>query len=103
MGALTFRAARRSAVGAVLLIVVVGCAGPVPPPSADPRPWTVHQIDIGRYADLWRGSANDPGGDPQRPPDRIVWRIDLMGPDGDEELYLDSATYDLVDAITQGQ
>jgi hypothetical protein len=32
----------------------------------------------------------------------IIWRIDVAGPTGLEELYLDAATGSLVDSITQG-
>ena len=65
-------------------------------------PWTVGEVAIGRYADLWRGSANDLGGT-ERPPDQVVWRIDLTNPDGAEELYPDATTDELVDAISQGR
>jgi hypothetical protein len=33
---------------------------------------------------------------------RIVWRVDLAGPNGLEELYIDEATGQLLDTITQG-
>ncbi|HET7029723.1 MAG TPA: hypothetical protein VFI34_04365 [Candidatus Limnocylindrales bacterium] len=107
-------------VAGVVLALVAGCANPPDRPSVDPRalaveaaerltsihgPWTVGEVQLGRYADLWRGAAHDPGdpADPQRPPDRVVWRIDLSGPEGIEELYLDATTSQLVDAITQGR
>jgi len=69
-------------------------------------PWVVGDVETGTYADLWRGSTNDPHGQRgaawQAEQATVVWRVDLTGPHGLEELYLDRATGALVDAITQG-
>jgi hypothetical protein len=119
-GPVSLSSAARAGSLAIVVALVVACGGEPPPGSADPRtlaveaaerlttihgPWTVGEVVVGRYADLFRGSTNGPwaGPDAQRTADRIVWRIDLAGPDGTEELYIDAASTELVDAITQGQ
>jgi hypothetical protein len=69
-------------------------------------PLTVGEIKHGMYADLWGGSTNDVSG--QGTADRttkaglMVWRVDVTGPRGQEEVYLDDATGLLIDSITQG-
>lgn len=110
---------------ATLVLTLAACFTPVPsaspgPPDAQAQaiatamrltsisgPWTVGDVRIGTYADLWQESTNDLSG--QGIADRaakaklVVWRIDLAGPTGLEQLYIDSVTGKLVDAITQGQ
>jgi hypothetical protein len=53
-----------------------------------------------------QGSTNDPSGqgaaDRARKAAIVVWRVDLVGPTGREELYIDETTGQLLDAITQG-
>lgn len=70
-------------------------------------PWTVGDVQHGTYESLWQGSTSDLTGqaaaeravkDP-----KVVWRVGLSGPSGLEELYIDEATGELLDAITQGQ
>ena len=69
-------------------------------------PWRFTEIRQGLYRDLWRGSSNDMSGAAQRffaaRSGLIVWRVDLEGPHGFEELYIDVSTGALVDSITQG-
>jgi hypothetical protein len=69
-------------------------------------PWTIGGVQHGTYENLWQGSMNDPFGagtaDRARKAARIVWRVDLTGPNGLEELYIDEATGRLLDTITQG-
>ena len=70
------------------------------------RPLTVGEIKHGTYADLWGGSTSDLPG--QGTADRaakaglLVWRVDVVGPTGREELYIDERTSALLDAITEG-
>ena len=70
-------------------------------------PWTVGEVVQGTYSDLWQGSSNDPTGAGasfrSANDGRVVWRVDLTGPYGFEELYIDVATAQLVDAIEQGR
>ena len=68
-------------------------------------PFNVGEVRQGTYADLWAGSTNNAlGGGAKAPkPDLVVWRVDLVGPTGQEQLYLDAANGELVDSITQGQ
>lgn len=69
----------------VAMIALLGaCAVPTPTAPASPDPVVASAAD--REA---KGS-------------KVVWRVDLSGPHGIEELYLDQATGQLVDAITQG-
>ncbi|HEY7130641.1 MAG TPA: hypothetical protein VH440_00230 [Candidatus Limnocylindrales bacterium] len=109
-------------------IIAAGCAAPPTAPPSVPKsmspdaaaivaaaerltsiggPWEVREVSKGRYVDLWRGSSNDMTGADQAGPDvkagLVVWRVDLAGPNGIEELYIDSADGQLVDAITQGR
>jgi hypothetical protein len=69
-------------------------------------PWVVGDVETGTYSDLWQGSTDDPRGDGaaewQSKQAKVVWRVDLTGPHGIEELYLDRASGALLDAITQG-
>lgn len=70
-------------------------------------PWEVREISRGRYADLWRGSSSDLSDSGQADLNTnaalIVWRVDLAGPNGIEELYINSTNGALVDAIIQGR
>ncbi len=68
-------------------------------------PLTVGEIRQGTYADLWAGSTSNVLGNGGKAPnpDLIVWRVDLVGPTGQEQLYLIAADGELVDSITQGQ
>ena len=69
-------------------------------------PWVAGEASKGTYAELWRGSSNDLSGkgtaERKALGPRLIWRVDLSGPNGLEELYLDQATGQLLDAITQG-
>jgi len=112
----------------VMVLIVCGCAAPtvtVAPPAGAAvvtreqaaiaakhlttiaGPWTVGDIEHGTYVSLWQGSTNDPTG--QGAAARAiknpltVWRVDLSGPGGFEELYIDETNGDLLDWITQGQ
>ena len=110
----------------LLLLVAVGCASPVEPPSSPTLPpeiasvvasaerlttikgpRRVQEIRKGRYGDLRRGSTNDLSGQAagarQAKADLVVWRVILSGPTGIEELYIDPSDDGLVDSITQGQ
>lgn len=112
----------------LVIALLAGCLGacaPAPSPSAAPTvdpaaqgvvqaerlttiagPWTVGEVKLGTYGDLWQGSTNDLSGQGtaarKAMQNRVVWRIDLAGPHGSEQLYLDAATGALADAITQG-
>jgi len=70
-------------------------------------PWTVGEIQRGTYGSLFRGSTNDVSGQGTAARaaigPKIVWRVDLSGPSGLDELYIDATTGQLLDAITQGQ
>ncbi|HYO43225.1 MAG TPA: hypothetical protein VES19_08520 [Candidatus Limnocylindrales bacterium] len=70
-------------------------------------PLTIGEIRHGTYAELWAGSTSDLAGegtaDRAATASLVVWRVDLAGPGGQEQLYLDEATGALVDAITQGE
>jgi len=113
--------------GALFLLILAACAGPVPTPSpsvsgvigtADQAaviaerltsiagPWKVGDIAHGTYESLWGGSTSDLTGkgtaDGAAKASRIVWRVDLSGPNGSEQLYIDEANGQLLDAITQG-
>jgi hypothetical protein len=110
----------------LLLLIAIGCATPVDPPSSstmEPEiaslvasaerlttikgPWRVEEIRKGPFGELWRGSTNDLSG--QAPgalrakADLVVWRVILSGPTGLQELYIDSSRENLVDSITQGE
>jgi hypothetical protein len=69
-------------------------------------PWTIGGVQHGTYENLWQGSTNDMSGqgtaDRAKKAARIVWRVDLAGPTGLEELYIDEATGQLLDWIIQG-
>jgi hypothetical protein len=69
-------------------------------------PWVVGDVERGPFERLWQGSTSDlsGAGTAARAFDgpRVVWRVDLTGPNGWEELYIDATTRELVDAITQG-
>lgn len=69
-------------------------------------PWQVGDVVEGRYADLFQGSTNDPTGvgASQRAvnSDKIIWRVDLTGPNGSQQLYIEAATGVLIDYIVQG-
>jgi hypothetical protein len=71
-----------------------------------PGPWQVGEIAHGRFGDLWQGSANDLSdqgtADRTRKADRIVWRVDLSGPNGRQELYIDESTGELLGLIGEG-
>lgn len=114
----------------VVALVVAACgfmASPAPSPSASSDaaisspeaagaaairlatisgPLTVGEIKHGAYVDLWGGSTNDLSGqgtaDSAAKAKIIVWRVDVAGPGGLQELYIDEATGMLLDAITQG-
>lgn len=70
-------------------------------------PFNIGEIKRGTYADLWRGSTNDALGasaaDAAATAQLVVWRVDLQGPTGSEEVYVDEATGALVDSIVEGQ
>lgn len=68
-------------------------------------PLAIGEIRHGSYGDLWAGVSSDLSG--QGAADGVkaslvVWRVDLTGPGGWEEVYVDETTGALVDAITQG-
>lgn len=112
----------------VVAVLVAACgsmASPAPSPSSDAAistpeaasaaairlatisgPLTVGEIKHGTYADLWGGSTNDLSGqgtaDTAAKAGLIVWRVDVAGPSGWQELYIDEATRVLLDTITQG-
>jgi hypothetical protein len=69
-------------------------------------PWRVDNVAHDTYESLWQGSTNDPTGqgaaESRRKAPKIVWRVDLSGPSGLEELYIDETDGKLLDAITQG-
>jgi hypothetical protein len=117
--------------GALILLLLTACAGPSATPSATPSPsasdviktaeqaasvaehlttisgpWKVGDIQHGTYGSLFEGSTNDLSGHgaAERATNaaRIVWRVDLTGPSGSEQLYIDEASGQLLDAITQG-
>jgi len=111
---------------AVLMLVLLGaCSAPTPSATPTPGlvdrasavaaaefvttiagPWVAGEASTGSYAELWRGSTNDLSGQGKAAREalgpRLIWRVDLSGPNGMEELYLDQATGQLLDAITQG-
>ena len=114
--------------GALFLLALAACSGPSPSPSASANsgigtadqaaavaerltsiagPWQVGDIAHGSYESLWSGSTNDltGNGTAERAARglRIVWRVDLTGPNGAEQLYIDGVTGQLLDAITQGE
>jgi hypothetical protein len=119
---------RLALAGVLLLLILLGaCGGPAPTPSpsasgvigtADQAaliaerltsiagPWKVGDIAHGTYESLWGGSTSDLTGngtaDRAAKASRIVWRVDLSGPNGSEQLYIDEASGQLLDAITQG-
>jgi hypothetical protein len=117
---------RKSFAMAVLTLILLGaCSAPTPSATPIPGlvdrasavaaaefvttiagPWVVGEVSTGTYAELWRGSTNDPFGQGTARSEalgpRLVWRVDLSGPNGMEELYLDQATGQLLDSITQG-
>ena len=66
-------------------------------------PLTVGDIKHGTYSDLFAGSTNDLSGAPGPDPNVEVWRVDVTGPGGAQQLYLDATTGLVVDSITQGQ
>ena len=111
----------------LLLILLAACGGPSPTPSpsvsavigtADQAaliaerltsiagPWNVGDIAHGTYESLWGGSTSDLTGigtaDRAAKASRVVWRVDLSGPNGSEQLYIDEVSGQLLDAITQG-
>jgi hypothetical protein len=117
--------------GILLLLLVAACAGPSATPSATPSPstsgviataeqavvvaerltsisgpWKVGDVQHGTYESLFRGSTNDMSGQGTAAraaiAARIIWRVDLSGPSGLEELYIDETNGQLLDAITQG-
>ena len=69
-------------------------------------PWTIDEVAHGTYRQLWRSATNDLSGqgiaDQARKAPMVVWRVNLVGPNGREELYIDEATGWLLDFITQG-
>lgn len=69
-------------------------------------PWVVGVTTRGRYADLWEGSTSDLSGQGTAArsalADVIVWRVDLSGPSGWEQLYIEASDSKLVATITQG-
>jgi hypothetical protein len=69
-------------------------------------PWSVGDVEHGKYESLWQGSSNDLSGQgtAARATLRlvVVWRVNLSGPSGSEQLYIDERNGHLVDAITQG-
>ena len=66
-------------------------------------PVDVGGVELGRYRDLWMGSGSDLSGAPQPADDLIIWRVDLTGPTGREQVYLDAGSGAVVDRIVQGQ
>jgi hypothetical protein len=113
--------------GMLLLILLAACGGPVLTASpavsgvigtADQAaliaerlttiagPWKVGDIAHGTYESLWGGSTSDLTGkgtaDRAAKASRIVWRVELSGLNGWEQLYIDEASGQLLDAITQG-
>lgn len=115
----------KALVGALFLLALVACAGPsTPTPTASAvietaeqaafvaerlttivGPWKVGDIEHGTYESLWQGSTSDLSGqgtaERERNGPKIVWRVDLSGPNGSEQLYIDEANGQLLDAITQ--
>ena len=112
---------------AALITLVGACGAPVPAgPSTPPPtittaadtigtaerltsiagPWVAGDVRQGTYAELWQGSTNDLSGEGtayrEAMGPMIVWRVDLSGPGGVEDLYIDAGTGQLVDAVTQG-
>ncbi len=69
-------------------------------------PWTIDEVAHGTYGQLWRGATNDLSdqgiADRARKAPMVVWRVDLFGPNGREELYIDEATGWPIDWIIQG-
>jgi hypothetical protein len=70
-------------------------------------PWRVGDVVEGRLGDVFQGSANDPDSvgasfraenDP-----KTVWRVDLTGPNGSQELYVEASTGKLITYIIQGR
>lgn len=69
-------------------------------------PLTVGDVAHGSYGSLWQGSTNNLPAEgsppPQVNPDLVVWRVDLSGPSGRQQLYIDQFSGQVVDAIWQG-
>jgi hypothetical protein len=69
-------------------------------------PWTIGDVEHGTYKRLWQGSTNDLSGQgtavQARKAAMVVWRVELIGPTGQEQLYVDEATGQLLDWIIQG-
>lgn len=69
-------------------------------------PLAVGDVAHGSYGSLWQGSTSNLPAEgtppPQVNPDVVVWRIDLSGPSGREQLYIDEFSGQVVDAIWQG-
>jgi hypothetical protein len=69
-------------------------------------PWAIGDVEHGTYGRLWQGSTNDLSGqataDRARKAATVVWRVDLVGPTGRAQLYVDEATGQLLDTIIQG-
>ncbi len=69
-------------------------------------PLTVGEVAHGSYGNLWQAPTSNLPAEgspaPQVSPDLIVWRIDLSGPNGREQLYIDEFSGQVIDAIWPG-
>jgi hypothetical protein len=117
---------RIAAAAGALLVVVAACAAPtVSAPASAARgistaqqatavaerlatiagPLQPGDVEHGTYAALWQGSTNDLSGAGTSArasmAGTIVWRVDLSGPTGHQQLYIDEATQQLLDSITE--
>jgi hypothetical protein len=69
-------------------------------------PWTIEVATHGTFANLWHGSTSDLTGDGAAEIAQLgpmdVWRVELTGPTGSQQLFIEEATGRLLSAITQG-
>lgn len=69
-------------------------------------PWTVEVATRGTFANLWHGSTSDLTGEGAAEIAQLgavaVWRVELHGPSGSQQLFIEQATGRLLGAITQG-
>jgi len=69
-------------------------------------PHTVEVVTHGTFANLWHGSTNDLSGQGASAitgaTPVVVWRVELAGPSGSEQLFITEATGELLGAIVQG-
>lgn len=70
-------------------------------------PFVVQGAIEGRYVDLWQGPTNDPSGLGASLratlADKVVWRVQLTGPYGAQDLYIEATTGVLIDYMVQGR